>query len=172
MKWILAISGIAGLVVGSLAASWIFPRPKIIAQREDIVLGRSNLRSNLTGQPLSVENEAIIIAKRNHPAGHVVSSSPTELLEGEYVLEMDVRIEGPTADENACIMDLLAGDKLVRHKPVSIFELTPRLRFKSPHPNGSKTFVARLYCDGRNDVQVREVKFIRNPDGIPAVVYQ
>lgn len=137
------------------------------------MLSRRELSSILPGQPLPEGRREIIEANVGHAAGHVMSSQPKTLAPGIYSLTMELEVAEPrNSAKPSCIMDLLAGDQLIRNTPVQQYERKVELRFRSPAPNGSTSFSMRLFCDGRESVRVFQVTFVLNPDTAPSVIYQ
>lgn len=170
--WQLHAVVLAGIGIGATGGFVAMRDVSAVQSREDIQLPRSELRSNLAEQPLPAKRREIIEAMRGHSPGHVISSTPRQLAEGAYKLEMEVELEDARdASSPSCIMDLLAGNHLLANVPVTSNDPRPQLLFKSP-ANGTKEFTARLFCDGRETVRVLRVTYFRNPDSPPKFIYQ
>lgn len=168
-----ALVAMAGAGIGSFAVSWLLWERTSVVARQEIILPRSQLNSILPHQPLPEEQGAIVDAKPGHPSGHILASAPQNLPNGKYRLEMDVvMVEKQHSAQASCVMDLLCGDQLVSTAPVSMSNPTPQITFRAPGLNGRSDFIARLYCNGRAATRVLGVKFVRNPENMPAVVYQ
>jgi hypothetical protein len=138
------------------------PRP--LPPHDDIVFARSDLRSELPGQPLSEGHAELVVAPEGHPEGHIVSTVPRELPPGgSYEFEIEAAIQrSPTNGTRQCIMDVLAGTRVIgskepletlvggEHQKIDIL-------FTSPGPLNVRTFQARLWCNGRATVRVYRV---------------
>jgi hypothetical protein len=139
------------------------PRP--LPPHDDIVFARSDLRSNLPGQPLPEGRPELVVAPEGHPEGHIVLTVPRELAPGgSYEFEMEMAAQhSPISGEPLCIMDVLAGTRVIDKK--EILETSPGngehqkvdLLFTSPGPLNVRTFQARLWCAGRATVSVYRV---------------
>jgi hypothetical protein len=139
------------------------PRP--LPPHDDIVFARSDLRSELPGQPLPEGRPELVVAPEGHPEGHIVLTVPRELAPGgSYEFEMELALQhSPTSGKPQCIMDVLAGTRMIGSKEL----LEPRasnsehqkidILFTSPGPLNVRTFQARLYCNGRATVSVYRV---------------
>jgi len=173
LKRILWVSIAAcGVMVGSLLVLYIAPS-RLPAEREDIILARSDLASNIPGQPLPPRSDAIIDVIAGHAPGHVLVTKPKTLPPGEYVLTMNIEVTGGVdRGTPSCIMDLLAEDVLISNVPVQGYETELNLSFRSPDTKGASSFVTRMFCDGRMTLQIFDVAFVRNPDALPRVIYQ
>jgi hypothetical protein len=139
------------------------PRP--LPPHDDIAFARSDLRSELPGQPLPEGRPELVLAPEGHPEGHIVLTVPKELAPGgSYEFEMEMAVQrSPTSGKPQCIMDVLAGTRLIgskelletasgngEHQKIDIL-------FTSPGPLNVRTFQARLYCNGRATVSVYRV---------------
>jgi hypothetical protein len=172
-RLLLSLASIIGLIIGFFATTALISVPERPPPREEIALARSELRSILPGQPLSSGRSGLVSAVAGHPPGHVISTVPRNLPKGEYAIEMVLEMSPRLARNDAsCIMDLLAGEKMIANRLISPASSSESIKFRSPASNGSTTFMARLFCDGRGDVRVLEVQFIKNPDSPPSVIYQ
>jgi len=139
------------------------PRP--LPPHDDIVFARSDLRSELPGQPLPEGRPELVLAPEGHPEGHIVLTVPKELAPGgSYEFEMEMAVQrSPTSGKPQCIMDVLAGSRLIASK--ELLETAPGngehqkidILFTSPGPLNVRTFQARLYCNGRATVNVYRV---------------
>jgi hypothetical protein len=139
------------------------PRP--LPPHDDIVFSRSELRSELPGQPLPEGRVELVVAPEGHPEGHILSTVPRELAPGgSYEFEMEMAVQrSATSGRLQCIMDVLAGTRMVASKEL----LEPPagngehqkidILFTSPGPLNIRTFQARLYCNGRATVSVYRV---------------
>jgi hypothetical protein len=139
------------------------PRP--LPPHDDIVFARSDLRSDLPGQPLPEGRAELVVAPEGHPEGHILSTVPRELAPGgsyEFEIEMAVR-RSPTSGAPECIMDVLSGTRVIGSKqlleagPANSEHQTLDILFTSPGPLNVRTFQARLYCNGRATVSVYRV---------------
>jgi hypothetical protein len=139
------------------------PRP--LPPHDDIVFARSHLSSELPGQPLPEGRPELVVAPEGHPEGHIVLTVPRELAPGgSYEFEMEMAVQhNPVNGKPQCIMDVLAGTRVIDKKEISE---TPAgngehqkidLLFTSPGPLNVRTFQARLWCDGRATVSVYRV---------------
>jgi hypothetical protein len=139
------------------------PRP--LPPHDDIVFARSDLLSELPGQPLPEGRPELVVAPEGHPEAHIVSTVPRELAPGgsyEFEIEMAVQ-SSPTSGAPKCVMDVLAGTRVIGSKELS--ETPPRndehqkidILFTSPGPLNVRTFQARLWCNGRATVSVYRV---------------
>lgn len=173
-EWVkFGIITLVGLAAGFMATLYFLPDPGPPPAREEFVLSRRELSSILPNQPLPEGRREIIETKPGHAAGHVISSQPRILAPGAYSLTMELDVQEPRdSPKPSCIMDLLAGEHLIGNTPVQTYEGKVELRFRSPAPDGSTAFIMRLFCDGRESVRVFQVKFVRNPDAPPSVIYQ
>jgi hypothetical protein len=92
------------------------PRP--LPPHDDIVFARSDLRSELPGQPLPEGRPELVLAPEGHPEGHIVLTVPKELAPGgSYEFEMETAVQhSPTSGKPQCIMDVLAGTRLIGAK--------------------------------------------------------
>jgi hypothetical protein len=139
------------------------PRP--LPPHDDIVFARSDLRSELPGQPLPDGRAELVVAPEGHPEGHIVSTVPRELAPGgSYEFEMEIAVQrSPTSGALQCIMDVLAGARVIgskeplethvgddKHQKIDIL-------FTSPGPLNVRTFQARLWCNGHATVSVYRV---------------
>jgi hypothetical protein len=139
------------------------PRP--LPPHNDIVFARSDLTSELPGQPLPEGRPELVVAPEGHPEGHILSTVPKELAPGgSYEFEMEMAIQrSPTSEKPECIMDVLAGTRVIgsqelletpasngQHQKIDIL-------FTSPGPLNMRTFQARLWCNGRATVSVYRV---------------
>jgi hypothetical protein len=139
------------------------PRP--LPPHDDIVFARSDLRSDLPGQPLPEGRAELVVAREGDPEGHIVSTVPKQLTPGgSYEFEMEVAVQsGPTGRALQCIMDVLAGTRIVGSKDLSQASTTRAehqkidILFTSPGPLNVRSFQARLYCNGRATVSVYRV---------------
>jgi hypothetical protein len=139
------------------------PRP--LPPHDDILFARSDLRSELPGQPLPDGHAELVIAPEGHPEGHIVSTVPKELTPGgSYEFEMEVAVQRrPTGGAPQCIMDVLAGTRIVGSKDLSQASIAGAehqkfdILFTSPGPLNVRSFQARLYCNGRATVSVYRV---------------
>jgi hypothetical protein len=138
------------------------PRP--LPPHDDIVFSRSELRSELPGQPLPEGRVELVVASEGHPDGHILSTVPRELAPGgSYEFEMEMAVQRSTSGQLQCIMDVLAGTRMIASKEL----LEPPagdgehqkidILFTSPGPLNIRTFQARLYCNGRATVSVYRV---------------
>jgi hypothetical protein len=136
------------------------PRP--LPPHDDIVFARSDLLSELPGQPLPEGRPELVVAPEGHPDGHILSTVPRELAPGgSYEFEMELAVQrSPTSGAPQCIMDVLAGTRVIgskelpeapagngQHQKIDIL-------FTSPGPLNVRTFQARLWCNGRAAVTV------------------
>jgi hypothetical protein len=139
------------------------PRP--LPPHDDIVFARADLRSELPGQPLPEGRPELVVAREGHPEGHIVFTTPRDLAPGgSYEFEMDLAVQrSPTSGKPQCIMDVLAGSRLIGSKELS--ETAPGngehqkidILFTSPGPLNVRSFQARLYCNGRATVSVYRI---------------
>jgi hypothetical protein len=139
--------------------------PVATARHEDLPLTRADLRSDLPGQPLPEGRTELVVAPQGHPEGHIVSTLPRELAPGHYRIEMDILVHRtPTSKNHQCIMDVLAGDRLIATSwlPAIDVERVQHLgiTFRSPGPFDARTFQARLYCNGLAAVNVFKVTLV------------
>lgn len=169
-----------GCAVGFFGTLWFLPDPSPPPLRKHMILAWEDLRSSLLGQPLPKKRGILIEAPEGHPEGHIVSTLGKELDDGDYRFEisMDTRASR-TNNGHVCIMDLLAGGKLISNSPVQIYRgiviEQPSIDFRSPATNGSRIFKMRLYCNGAGEVRVKKVVLIRNPNSpqpLPSVIIQ
>jgi hypothetical protein len=139
--------------------------PRHLPPHDDIVFARSDLLSDLPGQPLPEGRPELVVAPEGHPEAHIVSTVPRELAPGgSYEFEMEVAVQrGATSGQPQCIMDVLAGTRVIgsqelseppagngEHQKIDIL-------FTSPGPLNARTFQARLWCNGRATVSVYRV---------------
>jgi hypothetical protein len=139
------------------------PRP--LPPHDDVIFARSDLRSELPGEPLTDGHAELVVAPEGHPEGHILSTVPRELVPGgSYEFEMEIAAQhNPTSGALQCIMDVLAGARVVDSKDVSQALTTNgehqkiAVLFTSPGPLNVRSFWARLYCNGRATVNVYRV---------------
>jgi hypothetical protein len=139
------------------------PRP--LPPHDDIVFARTDLRSELPGQPLAEGRPELVVAREGHPEGHIVFTAPRDLAPGgSYEFEMELAVQrSPTSGAVQCIMDVLAGTRIVGSKDLSQASTTRAehqkidILFTSPGPLNVRSFQARLYCNGRATVSVYRV---------------
>ena len=160
---------LGGVALGFAVVVGVLPEPPVKKPREEIIVGIKDLRSNLWGQPVLSKRGVIVEAPKGHPEGHIVSTVPRELPPGRYGVEMEIAIKtGQENPINPCVMDLLSGSRQIATYKVEatgeeIVGDQPHIGFNSPGPDGSKSFQARLFCNGQAAVSVYSVMFIRNP---------
>jgi hypothetical protein len=140
--------------------------PAATARHEDFLLTRADLSSNLPGQPLPEGHAELVAAPPGHPEGHIVSTSPRELAPGQYRFEMDILVHRtPTSINHQCIMDVLAGNRLIASSSVQAIDVEQTqhlgISFRSPGPFDARIFQARLYCNGLAAVSVFKVTLLR-----------
>jgi hypothetical protein len=139
------------------------PRP--LPPHDDIVFARADLRSELPGQPLPEERPELIFAAEGYHEGHIIYTVPRELAPGgSYEFEMEIAVQRtPTSGTPRCIMDVLAGSRMIGSKELSETSSSNgehqniNFLFTSPGPLNTRTFQARLYCNGRGIVSVYRV---------------
>jgi hypothetical protein len=139
------------------------PRP--LPPHDDIVFARSDLRSELPGQPLPEGHVELVVAPEGHREGHILTTVPRDLAPGgSYEFEMEMAFQrSSTSGAPQCIMDVVAGTRVIGSKELA--ELPPGndehqkidILFTSPGPLNVRTFQARLYCNGRATVRVYRV---------------
>jgi len=139
--------------------------PAATAGHEDFQLTRSDLGSDLPGQPLPEGRAELVAAPQGHPEGHIISTVPRELAPGQYRIEMDVLVHRtPTSKNHQCIMDVLAGNRLIATSWLQAIDVEQMqhlgIAFRSPGPFDARTFQARLYCNGLAAVSVFRVTLV------------
>lgn len=170
---LMVLASIIGLTIGFAATIALVGEPERPPPREEIALASNELRSILPGQPSSSHRFGLVNAMAGHAPGHIVSTTPRDLPKGQYAIEMQLELRPRRASNDAsCIMDLLAADKMIASRPISPGSDLASIKFLSPASNGATTFMARLFCDGRDDVRVVAVRFVKNPDSPPSVIFQ
>jgi hypothetical protein len=139
------------------------PRP--LPPHDDIVFARADLRSELPGQPLPEGRPELVVTSDGYPEGHILFTVPRELAPGgSYEFEMEMAVQRrPTSGAPQCIMDVLAGTRMIGSKELSEASSSNGehqkidILFTSPGPLNVRTFQARLYCNGRGVVSVYRV---------------
>jgi len=140
--------------------------PAASPRHEDFQLTRAELRSKLPGQPLPEGSAELVAAPQGHPEGHIISTLPRELAPGQYRIEMDILVHRtPSSKDHQCIMDVLAGSRLIATSSLQAINVEEiqhlGISFRSPGPSNTRTFQARLYCNGLAAVSVFKVTLIR-----------